>query len=105
MPRSTIRGAQVNQKLGAREVHVRNVPHEQDDQSWRIGSPVHERGQGISHVIDVEIQERTFRADHEHIRLTRVLGMARQIREVGRPRDPCDFSDARTRGAADEQEN
>ena len=79
MPRPAhVRGAQVNQQLGAREVHVRDIAHEQDDQARRIGSLGHDRRTGIAHVIDVEIQERALRPDDEHVRLALVLGMARR---------------------------
>ena len=46
------RGTQVGQQLGAGEIHVRDVPHEEDQQPRRGGPDVQQRRQLIADVID-----------------------------------------------------
>ncbi len=91
MPRAAYSGAQVRQQFGAGEIDVRDVAHEKDDQARRIGTLAHDCGQGIAHVIDIEIEQRSLGPDDEHVRLALVLGMAREVCEVRSSRDARDF--------------
>ena len=53
----------------------------------------------IAHVVDVEVEDRPFGADHEHVGDPFVFRMTGQVREERRARNPSDLGHARTRRA------
>jgi hypothetical protein len=61
--------------------------------------------QRIAHVIDVEIDQRSFRPDDKHAGLALILRMARDVGKERCAGYARHFDDARARGAADEEKN
>jgi hypothetical protein len=95
---------QIDQELGAGEIHERHVAHEEHDQPRRRGALAQQGQHPVAHVIDVEVEERSFGTEHEHVRHALVLGMADEIGKVRGARHASHLRDSGTRGASNEQE-
>src|SRR6185436_3859392 len=74
-PRLTKTALQFDQEFDTREIGMRNVAHEEDDEAWRSGASSDQGRDAIADVIDVEVEERSFTPDHQYIIDALVLGM------------------------------